>query len=255
MKKVFHILNGDALKEIFPNNISGEQIIMRECLVDGPVGNSTDPHSLSKFYEIRSSFLHDHYGIKKSIYHNTSMSAIEWIRQIQKNTQVYLWFEDDLFCQVNMWFVCSLFVSKNEVTTSLVRPPLAYSSDTIPNNALQYGFGGLTTPLLESAFDHALPISNQELLSFSRLWQAYVNRDEIKLLEISKLLEKTFDFISPAVNACIELWADHPKQLLDQIKTELKTDNFGKIFQAFNERGAIYGFGDLQVKRILDQLD
>lgn len=33
----FHILNGDALKSQFPEQILGEKIIARECLVDGSV--------------------------------------------------------------------------------------------------------------------------------------------------------------------------------------------------------------------------
>lgn len=32
-----HILNGDALNECFPNDLKGERIIARACLVDGPV--------------------------------------------------------------------------------------------------------------------------------------------------------------------------------------------------------------------------
>jgi len=36
-KKQYHILNGDALKEQFPDRIKGKIIIARECLVDGNV--------------------------------------------------------------------------------------------------------------------------------------------------------------------------------------------------------------------------
>jgi hypothetical protein len=35
---------------------------------------------------------------------------------------------------------------------------------------------------------------------------------------------------------------------------ELGTTDFGLIFKEFNKREAIYGFGDLQVKRLLDGL-
>ena len=43
MKIKFHVLNGDALKEQFPPTITGDIIVIRECLVDGPVtGNNVD---------------------------------------------------------------------------------------------------------------------------------------------------------------------------------------------------------------------
>ncbi len=251
MKKNFHILNGDALKERFPTNIPGTQIILRECLVDGPVNILTDPTSLSKFYETRSFFLFENYGIEKSIYHNTSMSEIERIRNIPVNAEVYLWFEDDLFCQVNMWFVCFLLSSNNEITTSLVRPPLAYLNDELPASALQYGFGGLDTTLLKTAFRNTHHLQDEDLNNFAQLWEAYQEKNEIKLLEIANQLSIRFDFIQPAVKACVNHWAGQPTILLQEIINELKTDNFGEIFQAFSKRGAIYGFGDLQVKRLL----
>ena len=43
MRKQYHILNGDELKNQFPNNISGDIIIFRECLIEGNInGNNTD---------------------------------------------------------------------------------------------------------------------------------------------------------------------------------------------------------------------
>jgi hypothetical protein len=41
--------------------------------------------------------------------------------------------------------------------------------------------------------------------------------------------------------------------LLELTKT-LKTANFGKIFLEFCQKEAVYGFGDVQVKRIYDMI-
>ena len=35
---------------------------------------------------------------------------------------------------------------------------------------------------------------------------------------------------------------------------ELNTEQFGLIFKEFCNRESIYGFGDLQVKRLLDEI-
>jgi hypothetical protein len=35
---------------------------------------------------------------------------------------------------------------------------------------------------------------------------------------------------------------------------DLETDEFGPVFKEFNKRESIYGFGDLQVKRIFDEI-
>ncbi len=252
MKKVFHILNGDALKDQFPETIAGEQIIMRECLVDGPIIYTPDANSLSKFYQIRASFLNENYEVGSSIYHNTSMSEIERIREIPEQSEVYLWFEDDLFCQINLWFVCFLLTQKDALKISLVRPALVYSNKKLPKTYMQHGFGGLDSPLLESAFHNALLLSHQATLLFAKLWKAYATNNKIELLEISAQLEIEHEFITAAASACLGLWEGHPTQLLKEIKRDLATSDFGKIFKRFKQLGAIYGFGDVQVKRILD---
>jgi hypothetical protein len=34
----------------------------------------------------------------------------------------------------------------------------------------------------------------------------------------------------------------------------LETNSFGEVFKEFNKRESIYGFGDLQVKRLFDEI-
>ena len=58
MKKQYHILNGDALKEVFPKSIPGDLIITRECLVDGNVKGK----NRNDFYRNRAEFLSNNYG-------------------------------------------------------------------------------------------------------------------------------------------------------------------------------------------------
>ena len=45
-----------------------------------------------------------------------------------------------------------------------------------------------------------------------------------------------------------------PTQSLIMIMEELKTDKFEPIFKEFNSRESIYGFGDLQIKRLYDKI-
>ena len=65
MIKQYHILNGDSLKERFPENIQGEIMVARECLVDG----SVQGNSLSELFKIRAKFISDNYdGFKEQDY-------------------------------------------------------------------------------------------------------------------------------------------------------------------------------------------
>ncbi|NBC64259.1 MAG: hypothetical protein GVY07_01180 [Bacteroidetes bacterium] len=53
----YQILNGDALKGQFPVRVSGEIIVCRECLVDGPVNGET----LDNLFERRANFIANSY--------------------------------------------------------------------------------------------------------------------------------------------------------------------------------------------------
>ena len=50
---MIHILNGDSLLDKFPNELKGERIVARECLIEGDVS----ANNLSEFYKNRASFL------------------------------------------------------------------------------------------------------------------------------------------------------------------------------------------------------
>ena len=99
---VIHILNGDALREQFPASVEGELIVARECLVVGDVSGN----DLKDFYENRAKDLLKSYGTPISEYFSKVVPEYEKIRKLRVNSTVNLWFEDDLFCQVNLWFCC-----------------------------------------------------------------------------------------------------------------------------------------------------
>ena len=61
MPNQFHILNGDALLERFPENIEGPKYIIRECLLEGRLEGET----LEEFFENRAKFIENFFKISK----------------------------------------------------------------------------------------------------------------------------------------------------------------------------------------------
>jgi len=73
--KQYHVLNGDALKKQFPKGISGELIVICECLIEG----SSDKNNLKEFFEKRTQFLFETYEIPKDWYHTKTESEFNRI--------------------------------------------------------------------------------------------------------------------------------------------------------------------------------
>jgi len=245
MRSQTHILNGDALKNQFPVGIQGDILVARECLVDGSVKG----YNLSAFYQTRAQFLSQNYqGISVEDYYKDTVPQFEKILTITSEADVNLWFEDDLFCQVNFWFVLNLLVTFKKTNSIYLIRPKTFTS---------YGFSGLSQTELLSVYKNRIHLTDVGKLS--SLWELYKNDQTGELLITAKELEKTYPFILPAVEAHIQRIPDklnpgRPVQSLIQIMKDLETNEFGPVFKEFNKREYIYGFGDLQVKRLFDTI-
>lgn len=244
---IYHILNGDALKSQLEGKIKGQLIVARECLVDGPVAST----NLSSFYKERAEFLSIAYGDSDpEKYYEKVVPEFEQLQQIEAGAEVNLWFEEDLFCQVNCWFVLHLLEQKR-VDTQL--------SWVLPTADIRYGFGGMSEVELLNAYENRKALSNNAFTQLSRLWPLYQKNEIEAMLEVVTPLHKDFPFLPTAIKAHRDRLPQknslgRPKQALLQIMQELDTREFGPIFQAFHQQESIYGFGDLQVKRLFDEL-
>jgi len=241
----YHILNGDSLREQFPESLQGEIIVAKECLVDGSVkGNN-----LTDFFNTRAKFISSNYdGYNEQDYFEKTIPEFQKMQNIPDNADINLWFEDDLFCQVNFWFVINLLSKSHQNNQFFLIRPKSHS---------QYGFGGLNQLELISIFKNRLALT--ELDTMARLWESYQINDTEKLIKISRKLKNLYPFIVTAVKAHIERIPSNgnvgkPSKSLIQIMNELETEEFGPVFREFNKRESIYGFGDLQVKRLFDEI-
>lgn len=239
-----HILNGDALNERFPEELKGQRIILRECFVDGDVAGD----DLNTLFHNRSHFLAQNYGGEAADYYVKFVPEVEKILSIVANSMVYLWFEEDLFCQVNLWFTINLLAQINyPLETYLI----------LPHTESRFSFGDMTNEQLRDRFDKKLELAS--LKDLAELWKLYRSENTEGLLELGQQLSTSYSFLLPAIQAHIRRLPDkngrtYIHTILSKIMRELETEDFGTIFREFNRREAIYGFGDLQVRRLYDQI-
>ncbi len=244
---IFHVLNGDALKERFPTVLIGNQLVLRECLIEGPVESA----SMDEFYKERSTFLNDNYQTSFDEYKLKSRAEIEQLTDIPGNSSVYLWFEDDLFCQVHLWFSCFLIKNFSEdVDCYLVRP----------NTSLRFGFGGMDNDALVNAFENKSKLSDTDLEMFAKLWQLYQEQNFDGMSSIGNELKNRWPFLLPAIEAHQARFPGDgslplPEKILIKHMNAMPGADFPSLFSVASEDLAIYGFGDIQVKRIYENIN
>ncbi|MCF0054316.1 DUF1835 domain-containing protein [Dyadobacter sp. CY356] len=244
--KTFHILNGDALLDNFPAELlTGEIIIARECLVDGPVNGETP----EAFWETRAGFIQETYGEEKEVYFEEVVTEFEKIKAIPANSEVNFWFEDDLFCQANLWFCASLLLPVAHTLKSyIIKPPL------IGQEPDWRGFGPMDRHALADAYLNKQELSLADLSLLANLWDAYKNDNREKFAELAMMKSENFRFLSQVIQAQLDRKAHRPEMVLKQIMQEKETTDFKTIFKEFGKREGIYGFGDWQVEKLLEKI-
>ena len=241
---VIHILNGDALGAQFPKDLPGETLVFRECLVEGP--KKVD--EFEAFFASRAAYLSDTYDptIKESYSLELSIPLMRVVTE-QTPAEVVLWFEEDFFCQANFWFICH-FLKDSRYSGKVTWAK--------PSGTARYNFGLLSKESLIAVFKDRLPI---DLTEIAPLWRAYSVNDSDELIRLVEGITDLSEYIVPAAIAYRDmntstLEQSRPYLSLLEITKTLNTTHFGKIFMAFCQKEAVYGLGDLQVKRIFDKV-
>jgi hypothetical protein len=238
---IYHVLNGDSLAYSFPATaIRGEVIVDREGLIDGDL----EGDDLPAFWRTRAAFM----GLPDDEYHRMVVSEFEKILAAPAGAEFNLWFEYDLFCQVNMWFVLSLLAGMaTEKKVYLVYTSWLSKEDKHFWN----GFGPATTEQLMEAFNNRILLSEADLQFGGDLWAAYKHTDLAALGRLSHLGTAAFPYVQEVVEAHIDRFPENgqtgrPERVLAAIMKNGLTD-FKIVFREFWNRESIYGFGDLQL--------
>ncbi len=245
MKQV-HILNGDCLKVQLQDIVKAEVIVMRECLIDGNVQGET----LTEFYANRANFTAQYQGCTVAGYYEMAAAEIDKIANIEMGSQIICWFEDDLFCQVNFWFVINLLTKCGHAENIMLLRP---------SQGNEYSFATMTESALELAYQRMTKLLPQPLALLAKLWPLYQQNDANAMTAIARQLSDEWPFLLPAINAHLRRTPDesglgYPERQILAIAAELNTKEFKVIFQCFSAREGIYSFGDLQVKQMFDRV-
>jgi hypothetical protein len=234
-----HVLPGDSLvKEFNAIGIDGDVIVCRECLVVGDVSGDT----LEEFWERRANFIALEFGGDPIEYKENVAYELEQLIDPESGTEVNLWFEYELFCQVNMWF-CLDLLKHTEAAVFRVAP-LNASPDDVWN-----GFAGHGPAELLKSFESKVQFTSEDIMVGSRLWNAYKNKDAGSLLDLAGYRSPCFPFLAETCEAAANI-DTRPAEVLRELRS-IGIDDPETLFLEFKTRAGVYGFGDSQFERLL----
>lgn len=165
---MLHLLNGDATLAVFPSTLPGHRIVWRDIMVEGPAVDDG---------AARAAWLAPRLGLTPDEYERRWREGLAELARATADDEVVLWFEQDLFCAVNLWFV----IARLPPTTRLwlVFPPLG---DTFR------GLGTMTSSRLAELFESRRPLDREARTAAGALWGAYASSDPRALAETRSAL-------------------------------------------------------------------
>ena len=173
---VYNILNGDSLAYSFPDTkIEGDVIVVREGLIDGDLSGD----NLHDFWQSRAKYM----GLTEAEYHNNVVKEFEKIMDASDSSEFNLWFEYDLFCQVNMWFTISIINS-----LPIKKKVYAVYTSYLDRTDKQFwgGFGPANSSELASCFANRIPFKDADLKLGQDLWTTYKSENLQELIRLAR---------------------------------------------------------------------
>ena len=241
-----HVLNGDATLTLFrQSEIPGTEVVCREMMCEGKVKCTDD---MAAFFETRAKHLEYHYGIDKQTYYAHVVSELEKLKGASEHEEVVLWFEFDLFCQINLLFVL------HYLRTQLIRLPKIslVSIDRHPDVPEFKGLGMLMPYHFPALFEKRVALDEADLELAGQVWKAYCEGEPLTLEAFSKQPTGHLVFLGPALTAHLQRLPSvenglNAIQSYFLRKLSMAGQRWYDLYAQFWEDMKIYGFGDFQL--------
>lgn len=254
MANTLHIANGDSTAEILKKTtIKGDSIVWRELLCEGPICSEVGS---DEFWKKRYAYFENEIGISKIKYFDKTIKEILKTEDAHLNSEVVLWFEFDLFCQVNLIALCDFLLQnfRKDITYSLVCTGYVKGKDRLQS------LSDFTTDEFLALYENRIKLSKTNLEFASECWNVYAEND-IEKLKNFNLKNRKFMYLKAAIEQHLKRFpAENGLNEIQQKTLEIissKPLTEGEIIRElliWQQQETVYGFGDLQYALELKKL-
>ncbi|GGX27201.1 DUF1835 domain-containing protein [Aquimarina muelleri] len=253
-KTTLHITNGDSLTQRIQelNFVSGEFMVWREMLCEGPTEIKIEEESSIKK---RATFLEKYYRISPSDYQEKFVSQLKKIENLTKYKEIVLWFEYDLFCHINMIAAISLLIRKKIKH----KPIYIVCSGRIEHEKKLFGLCDLSDNQLKNHFLNKIKLSYDDLEFAAHIWTLYCESKPEKIIGQIKQ-NSSFEYMSICLRAHLQRFPNMLTGLnvlehnILEMVDRYQIKNIKHLMGYALEYQGYYGYGDMQMKRVLARL-
>lgn len=256
MANIFHIVNGDAVVPLLKKSgIDGEIVVWREALCDGPLDIQV---ASDNFWKKRYDFFEKELGISKLEYFDKTIKEILKADDFPENSEVVMWFEFDLFCQVNLMALCSYLLQnyRKDITYNLV------CTGKVKGKEKLQSLTDFSSESFKLLYENKIKLSKNNLIFADNCWQKFVENDIEKIAEFNFGKISKFQYFQMAMNQHLKRFPS--KNNLNEIQNKiLKIINLSPFtaneivchLLIWQQQSTVYGFGDTQYFLYIQKLN
>ncbi len=253
MSSLLHITNGDHFTEKLESlKLKGDIITWREMLCEGQTLTSVGSES---FWKMRFDFLHKNYKVSKSWFIEKTLKEYRSLCNHKQEDEIVLWFDYDLFCQVNMIAVLSwLKTHRKYAHISLVCSGKEDDTDAM------YSLNQLDDDQLLKLYKNKVELTQDDIEYADYVWQLYCSDNPIRLENLSDYSEFQFDYLSNAIQAHLHRFPSIKNGLNEmennilRLAQDKKPADRTTFLSDILENQGFLGFGDSQYERAIGRL-
>ena len=251
---ILHITNGDSTTNYLKSlQIKGEYITWREMLCEGKtsidVGSET-------FWKTRFEFLKSSYKVSKKTFIDYTLKEYRNLSQKKNQQEIVLWFEHDLFCQINMIALLS-WLKKYRSGEKI---SLVCSGDVIGSEK-RLGLSQLNKEQINTHYQNRVELTQDDIEYADYIWQLYCSDSPLRLETVYKFNPMSpFVYLTdaiamhlkgfPSIENGLNSIENYIIQTANETDPSSKNDLVSNLLK--NEEG--YGFGDTQYLQKIDKL-
>lgn len=253
MKNLLHITNGDSFTQRLQGlSVDGDIITWREMLCEGKTVSTVGSET---FWKTRFEFLNENYKVSKSWFIEKTLKEYRSLCNHKQQDQIVLWFEYDLFCQINMLAVISwLKTHRRHAEISLVCSGKENSGEKL------YALNELSDERLLELYANKIILTQDDIEFADYVWQLYCSDNPIRLENLGDFENYQFNYLEDAIRLHLKRFPSI-KNGLNELENRIlsiaanekpksKKAFLGTLLQVQND----YGFGDSQYDRMLNKL-
>ncbi|MGI9067554.1 MAG: DUF1835 domain-containing protein [Pyrinomonadaceae bacterium] len=242
---MLHIHNGDSSANIAKaSSLPGEHFAWRESLITGPTAAQV---AGAEWRSVRARHLSEAYGVDLQECERGLLDQERKLSSFEEHEEVVLWFEHDLFCQINLLYLLNWFAQQDTVNKNLSLICIG----EFPGKENFRGLGDLNAEQMASLFPARQQVTSAQLKLAERAWAAYCSADPTDVENVVNSDTSALPFLRHALKAHLRRFPSTKNGLgsienrgLELIHGGFTT--FVDVFPRFGDAEPVYGLGDAQ---------